>query len=350
MKSQTTSHNSLLAVGKPPPDFCLVNSELKDVRLMDYAGKCKILTIVPRLDISTCMAVAQIFNENKVDLDKTVVLIISADSPFKQQRCLEMAGVRDVVTLSNFASPTFATDYGVQIVDDDLAEEVMTEAVVVIDEKNKVIFTQLTQEVAQELDYESIFTALEYSQTESFGYDSNSEGLELINRRKCFRVDISATNSCYCKIRLPVLKEDASKEYKLAYELALHKIQRKMEDELKQQKYSNSIAIRNKSLNNCMRLNLYDISSNGCSMISDDEEFFYFLTQHTIYENCTIVIPNHGEIQVSFKIMTNHKIGKFNELIGISFINVAQSVDLAISSYIQEIERQRMALVKPYIA
>jgi thiol peroxidase len=60
--------------------------------------------------------------------------------------------------LSSFRS-SFGSDYGVDIVDGALAG-LTARAVVVIDEHDKVIYTQLAPELAHELDYEAIINAL----------------------------------------------------------------------------------------------------------------------------------------------------------------------------------------------
>ena len=76
----------LPAVGSQAPDFRLANAELSDVGLATYAGKKKILSIVPSLDTPVCAASTRAFNEKAAALDNTVVLVISADLPFAQKR------------------------------------------------------------------------------------------------------------------------------------------------------------------------------------------------------------------------------------------------------------------------
>lgn len=148
----------LPAIGSDAPDFSLANIELDNVTLANYAGKRKILNIVPSLDTPTCAASARKFNQKASNLENSVVLIVSADLPFAQCRFCEIEGLDDVQTLSTFRS-TFATDYGVQIIDSALAG-LTARAIVVIDEQNKIVYTQLVPELAHEPDYEAVFTAL----------------------------------------------------------------------------------------------------------------------------------------------------------------------------------------------
>lgn len=147
----------LPAVGSTAPDFSLVSGQLKNVSLADYKGKTKIVSIVPSLDTPTCAASTRMFNQKADKLENTVVLIVSADLPFAQGRFCEAEGLKDVLPLSSFRS-SFAEDYGVKIVDTILAG-LMTRAIVIIDENDRVIYTELVAEVADEPDYESALAA-----------------------------------------------------------------------------------------------------------------------------------------------------------------------------------------------
>lgn len=150
----------LPAIGSHAPNFLLTNIELNDVTLDTYAGKRKILSIVPSLDTPTCAASARKFNQKAANLENTVVLVVSADLPFAQCRFCEIEGLDDIVVLSSFRS-RFAIDYGVQISDSALAG-LTARAIVIIDEQNKILYTQLVSELAHEPDYEAVFSALKH--------------------------------------------------------------------------------------------------------------------------------------------------------------------------------------------
>jgi thiol peroxidase len=148
----------LPAIGSDAPNFSLTNIDLNDVTLENYAGKRKILSIVPSLDTPTCAASARKFNQKASNLENTVVLIVSADLPFAQCRFCETEVLDDIQVLSTFRS-SFAIDYGVQICDSTLAG-LTARAIVIIDEQNKILYTQLVSELAHEPDYEAVFAAL----------------------------------------------------------------------------------------------------------------------------------------------------------------------------------------------
>jgi len=148
----------LPAVGNKAPDFTLVNGKLQEATLATYAGKRKVLNIVPSLDTPVCAASTRKFNEKASRLDNTVVLVVSADLPFAQARFCEAEGLKNVIPLSTFRS-SFTDDYGVRITDTILAG-LAARAIVILDENDKVVYTQQVDEVANEPDYESALAAL----------------------------------------------------------------------------------------------------------------------------------------------------------------------------------------------
>ncbi|HTH93865.1 MAG TPA: thiol peroxidase [Rhodocyclaceae bacterium] len=146
-------------VGSTAPDFKLVAGSLKDKTLADFAGKRKVLNIVPSLDTPTCAVSTRKFNEAAASLNNTQVLVISADLPFAQGRFCTTEGIKNVFALSTFRDPSFKKTYGVDIVDGPLAG-VTARAVVVLDEDNKVLHAQLVSEIKDEPDYDAALAVL----------------------------------------------------------------------------------------------------------------------------------------------------------------------------------------------
>ncbi len=146
----------LPAVGSQAPDFSLASGELKDLTLADFKGRKKLLNIVPSLDTPVCAISTRRFNDVGA---KAAVLIISADLPFAAGRVVQADGLEQVVTLSTLRSPEFGAAYGVGIIDSPL-KGLMARAVVVLDENDQVIYTQLVSEIADEPDYAAAIAAL----------------------------------------------------------------------------------------------------------------------------------------------------------------------------------------------
>ncbi len=150
----------LPAIGSDAPDFQLTNSELADVGLADFDAKRKVLNIVPSLDTGICAMSAEQFNAKVGALADVVLLNISADLPFAAKRLCSEKGLDNVVTLSCFRSPAFGKDYGVEITDGPMAG-LLSRAVVVLDEMNRVIHTEQVPEIAQEPNYDAVLAALQ---------------------------------------------------------------------------------------------------------------------------------------------------------------------------------------------
>lgn len=145
--------------GDSAPDFHLTNKDLKEVSLADFAGKKKVVSIVPSLDTPVCAKSTKQFNEKATALGDTVVLVVSADLPFAQKRFCGAEGVNDVVTLSTFRGRDFHQKYGVDIQDGAL-RGLTARGVLVLDANNKVVHSELVPEIGQEPNYDAALAAL----------------------------------------------------------------------------------------------------------------------------------------------------------------------------------------------
>src|SRR5882757_8771684 len=93
-----TVAGNLPKVGDTAPDFKLVSGSLKDKTLADFAGKRKVLNIVPSLDTPTCATSTRKFNEAAAKLSNTAVIVVSGDLPFAASRFCTTEGIENVVT------------------------------------------------------------------------------------------------------------------------------------------------------------------------------------------------------------------------------------------------------------
>ncbi|MDO4636656.1 MAG: thiol peroxidase [Lautropia sp.] len=147
------------AKGNRAPDFNLTTAEMGNASLADHAGKRKVLNIFPSVDTGVCAASVRHFNQDASKLNNTVVLCISADLPFAQARFCGAEGLSNVITLSTFRNPEFKRAYGVDIEDGPL-KGLCARAVIVLDENNQVLHSQLVPEIKQEPDYAAALAAL----------------------------------------------------------------------------------------------------------------------------------------------------------------------------------------------
>ena len=147
------------ATGQQAPAFSLVGKTLADVKLADFAGKRKVLNIVPSLDTPTCATSTRKFNVAAAGLDKTVVVVVSGDLPFAATRFCTTEGIENVVTASTFRGHDFAQAYGVDVTSGPLTG-LTARAVVVIDENDKVLYSELVPEIKDEPNYDAALAAL----------------------------------------------------------------------------------------------------------------------------------------------------------------------------------------------
>lgn len=150
---------TLPAVGQDAPALTLTNGSLEDVTLATYAGKRKVLNIIPSVDTPTCATSTRRFNELASSLDNTVVLVVSADLPFAAKRFCGAEGLDNVETLSTFRHREFQQDWGVALCNSNM-EGLCARAVVVLDAEDRVLHSELVSELKNEPDYDTALAAL----------------------------------------------------------------------------------------------------------------------------------------------------------------------------------------------
>lgn len=155
----TTTSGELPAVGSALPSFELVGGDMNTLTDADFAGKRIVLNIFPSVDTGVCAQSVRRFNELAAGAENTVVLCVSKDLPFAQQRFCGAEGIDNVVTASAFRS-TFGEDFGV-IMEGSPIKGLLARSVVVTDADHNIVYTQLADDIANEPDYEAAKAALE---------------------------------------------------------------------------------------------------------------------------------------------------------------------------------------------
>jgi thioredoxin-dependent peroxiredoxin len=153
-ENTVTTIGELPAVGSTAPDFSLTGIDLKEATLKDYAGKKIVLNIFPSIDTGVCATSVREFNKRATGLQNTVVLCVSKDLPFAFKRFCGAEGIDKVVSLSDFKNKGFSKNYGIEMTDGGLTG-LFARAIVVIDERNKVIHTELVPAIGQEPNYDA---------------------------------------------------------------------------------------------------------------------------------------------------------------------------------------------------
>ncbi len=149
----------LPSVGAKAPSFNLVKTNLSMLTLDELLGKKILLNIFPSLDTDVCAASVRHFNKAAGKLENSVVVCVSKDLPFAHGRFCTTEGLNNVVTASDFRDGKFGNDYGLTITDGPLAG-LHSRAVVVVDERGEVVYTEQVPDIVSEPDYESALKAL----------------------------------------------------------------------------------------------------------------------------------------------------------------------------------------------
>jgi len=144
-------------VGDKAPDFKVNKDLLTEVSLADFAGKVKLISVVPSLDTGVCDAQTRRFNEEAAKLgDNVVVLTVSVDLPFAQSRWCGAAGVDKVVTLSDYKNRSFGQAYGVYIKELGL----LMRSIFVVDANDTVQYVEYLKEMTEHPNYEAAVEAV----------------------------------------------------------------------------------------------------------------------------------------------------------------------------------------------
>lgn len=146
-----------LKVGDKAPDFKLNKNLLQEVTLTDYAGKVKLISVVPSLDTGVCDAQTRRFNEEAANLgDNVVILTVSVDLPFAQARWCGAAGIDKVITLSDYKFRSFGQDYGVLVKEFQLDHR----SIFVLDTNNTIQYVEYLPEFTDHPNYENAIAAV----------------------------------------------------------------------------------------------------------------------------------------------------------------------------------------------
>lgn len=142
---------SEVVVGEKARDFSVVNFDLKPVTLADFAGKVKVISVVPSIDTGVCSIQTKKFEAEATALKDTVVLTISVDLPFAQKRFAGENKIENNHLLSDYQTHDFGVEYGFEI--EGLA--LLARGIVVIDKDDVVRYVEYVKEVTTEPDYDA---------------------------------------------------------------------------------------------------------------------------------------------------------------------------------------------------
>lgn len=140
-----------LREGDKAPAFTVLDGELKETALKDFAGKVKVISVTPSLDTPVCDLQTRRFNAEAAALPADVVVInVSMDLPFAISRFCASAGIDKVKAFSDHRDASFGNGYGVLIKE----LRLLARSIFIIDKDDMIRYIEIVPEVSDEPDYD----------------------------------------------------------------------------------------------------------------------------------------------------------------------------------------------------
>jgi thiol peroxidase len=144
-------------VGDKAPDFTVLDGDLKEVRLRDFGGKIKVISVSASLDTPVCDMQARRFNQEAARLPKDVVILnITMDLPFAISRFCTTAGIDKVQAFSDHRDASFGNLYGVLIKE----LRLLARSIFIVDKNDVIRYLEIVPELTNHPDYDKVLDAL----------------------------------------------------------------------------------------------------------------------------------------------------------------------------------------------
>ena len=143
-----------LKVGDKAPDATLRKDLVSDISLSEFAGKPRVISVVPSLDTPVCAIQTKRFNEEAGNLAGVELITISADLPVAQSRFCGAEGIdaERIKVLSDHKDADFGEKYGTLIPD----LRIDCRAVFVVDGNDTIQYAEYVPEIADHPNYDAI--------------------------------------------------------------------------------------------------------------------------------------------------------------------------------------------------
>jgi thiol peroxidase len=144
-----------LKPGDPAPDFDVIDSSLRPMRLSDTGAGTRIFSVLPSLDTPVCDAQTKRFNEEAARLKNVDIYTVSMDLPFAQKRFCDSYLVDNVKMLSDHRNASFGEHYGTLIKE----LRILSRAIFVIAPDNRITYVEYVPEVGDSPDFDAALHA-----------------------------------------------------------------------------------------------------------------------------------------------------------------------------------------------
>jgi thiol peroxidase len=144
-----------LKAGDKAPDFDVMDSSLKSVKLADTGTGVRIFSVLPSLDTPVCDAQTKRFEDEAAALPNINIFTVSTDLPFAQKRWCGTFGISRVSMLSDHKDTSFGEKYGTLIPD----MRIESRAIFVVDATNTIRYVEYVKEVGSHPNYDAALEA-----------------------------------------------------------------------------------------------------------------------------------------------------------------------------------------------
>ena len=135
--------------GALAPNFTLVNDRMENITLNYFQGKIKCLFTMPSIETPVCEKMAKIFNDLALHYANIEFIFVTKDLPFAQKRFCSYQSLGNLKYLSDIrVRSNFGKDYGILINDGPL-EGLFARTVLVLNEKDIVMYSEFVEEVTE---------------------------------------------------------------------------------------------------------------------------------------------------------------------------------------------------------
>jgi thiol peroxidase len=145
-----------LRIGDPAPEFQVLGPDFAPLTQADTQGCIRVVLTLPSLDSPNSDQAIQHFRTALADIGDVMLLVASMDLPFTQARWKAATGNEDVSFLSDYQYGSLGKAFGVLI--EDL--RLLAPAIFIINERNRIAYSQYGREVTGDLDYTASLAAL----------------------------------------------------------------------------------------------------------------------------------------------------------------------------------------------
>lgn len=139
-----------IKVGMKAPDFTAVNKDMTQFKLSDLEGKVVLISAVPSVDTKVCEFQTIQFNEDAAELKDAVVLTVSVDLPFAQERFCVANTIESSLVVSDHRDLDFGMKYGFGIKE----LRLLSRGIVLIDKEGVVQYVEYVDEITNHPNYE----------------------------------------------------------------------------------------------------------------------------------------------------------------------------------------------------